>query len=86
MPIPIAVKALPDYQIWIRYDDGVQGEIDLSDLVGRGDFAAWSDPTFFRAVHLTSHGAIEWGNDIDLCPDALYLRLTASHLKSCSRS
>ena len=23
-----------------------------------------------------SHGAIEWGSEIDICPDAMYLRLT----------
>lgn len=31
---------------------------------------------FFNAVRLGSHGAIEWGADIDICPDAMYLRLT----------
>jgi hypothetical protein len=73
---PIAVKALANFRIWLRYDDGTEGEVDLSDLAGRGVFEAWSDPAFFNAVRLASHGAIEWGSDIDLCPDAMYLRLT----------
>jgi hypothetical protein len=43
MPTPVEVKALANYRIWLRYDDGVQGEVDPSDLAGRGVFKAWSD-------------------------------------------
>ena len=76
MARPIEVKALENFRIWIRYDDGTEGEVDLSDLAGRGVFKAWNDTTFFTSVRLASHGAIEWGSDIDICPDAMYLRLT----------
>jgi hypothetical protein len=76
MAQPIEVKALPNFRIWLRYDDDVEGEVDLSDLAGRGVFEAWNDAAFFNAVRLGSHGAIEWGSDIDICPDAMYLRLT----------
>ena len=76
MTRPVEVKPLPNCRIWLRYDDGTTGEVDLSDLVGRGVFKAWDDITFFNSVRLGSHGAIEWGADIDICPDAMYLRLT----------
>lgn len=42
----------------------------------RGVFKAWNDIAFFNAVRFGSHGAIEWGADIDICPDAMYLQLT----------
>jgi hypothetical protein len=76
MPKPVEVKALPHYRIWLRYDDGAQGEVDLSDIAGHGVFQAWTNPATFDAVKLGSHGAIEWSPDLDLCPDAMYLRLT----------
>jgi hypothetical protein len=76
MARPIDVKALPNFKIWLRYDDGTQGEVDLSDLAGRGVFEAWNDTIFFNSVRLTSRGEIAWGSDIDICPDAMYLRLT----------
>ena len=33
---PVEVKALPKYRLWIEYDDGVSGEVDLSDMAGKG--------------------------------------------------
>ena len=75
MTRPTEVKALGHFKIWLRYDDGIEGEVDLSDLAGRGVFKAWDDPEFFSSVQLALDGAIEWGVGIDLCPDAMYLRL-----------
>ena len=76
VPKPVEVKACERFRIWLRYDDGTEGEVDLSDVAGRGVFAAWNDPGFFDEVRLGVHGAIEWGTEIDICPDAMYLRLT----------
>jgi len=73
---PLAVKALPGYRLWLRYSDGAEGEVDLSDLARRGVFKAWEDKAFFEAVTIDEAGAVAWGEGIDLCPDALYLRLT----------
>lgn len=76
IPRPVEVKAREGFRIWLKYDDGTEGEVDLADVAGRGVFEAWNDPVFFQAVRLGSHGAIEWGSDLDICPDAMYLRLT----------
>lgn len=73
---PEEVRALEGYRLWLRYADGVEGEVDLSHLVGRGVFKAWQDRAFFEAVRIDEAGAIAWGEGIDLCPDALYLSLT----------
>ena len=81
MPRPVDVKALPSHHIWLRYDDGVEGEVDLSDLAGRGVFAVWSEAAVFNAVHISPRGGIEWSSDLDLCPDAMYLRLTGKRIE-----
>jgi len=72
----IDVKPLSGYRIWLRYTDGVTGEVDLSHLAGRGVFKVWADRKVFESVHVGQSGAIAWTEDIDLCPDALYMRLT----------
>ena len=74
---PTDVTALEEYRIWIRYSDGSAGELDLTHLAGRGVFSAWDNPRYFKGVHLGPAGAIAWGGDIELCPDALYMELTA---------
>lgn len=73
---PTQVQARAPHRIWLRYADGTEGEVDLSDLAGRGVFTAWSDPSLFAEVRIGPGGAICWGESIDVCPDALYLRLT----------
>ena len=71
-----AFRVLDDYRIWLRFDDGVEGTVDLSRLVGQGVFAAWSDYAFFRRAFLVGQGALTWPGELDLCPDALYLEVT----------
>jgi hypothetical protein len=68
-----SVQTRPEYRIWIRFTDGLEGEIDLSDLVGKGVFASWSDKRNFEAAFVdTETGTVAWPGGIDLAPDALY--------------
>ena len=62
--------------IWLRFSDGTTGEVDLSQLADRGVFQAWDKPGFFRRVHVASHGAVAWSDEIEICADALYMDLS----------
>ena len=73
---PVEVKAREGFRIWLRYSDETAGEVDLSYLAGRGVFQAWDDSLFFHEVCISQEGGIAWGEDIELCPDALYMQLT----------
>ena len=70
------IKVLPNYTVWVKYDDGVEGTVDLSHLVGKGVFSAWKDARVFAQVRIGDSGELRWNGTVDLCPDALYLRLT----------
>ncbi len=72
----LQVTALPDTRLHVCFTDGVQGEVDLSHLSGRGVFAAWDDINFFRQVTIGKEGELCWGDQIDLCPDTIYMQLT----------
>jgi hypothetical protein len=73
---PVEVTPLPGYKLHLRYADGVAGDVDLSHLVGQGVFALWNDPAAFAQAELGSGGEVRWSDDVDLCPDALYMEIT----------
>lgn len=73
---PVEVKALPGYRLRLKYADGVEGEVNLSHLVGRGVFRLWDDPGAFEDVSIGSSGEIRWGDQVDMCADSLYMQLT----------
>ena len=76
VPKLVEVKACEGYRIWVRFDDGVSGEVDLSHLAGKGVFKAWDDPEFFKGVYVAAGHAIAWSEEIDMCPDAAYMEVT----------
>jgi len=70
------ITVLQGYRLDVTFDDGVSGVVDLSNLVGKGVFAPWRDHAFFAQVRIGSSGEAAWGDQIDLCPDSLYLKAT----------
>lgn len=64
------------HRIFLRFENGVEGVIDLGEFADKGIFSAWLEPGAFGQVTVNESGALEWPSGIDLCPDALYLKLT----------
>jgi hypothetical protein len=66
-----------DYVIWLRFDDGVEGEADLSDFVFRWN-TDWVRPLhdveYFKNFKV-NEVTIEWPNRFDVDPGSLYLRV-----------
>ena len=77
MPKIVEVRALPKFKIWIKFQDGKAGTVDLSDLAGKGVFSKWKEPGFFESVSIDkeSHTAA-WPGGIDLSPESLYQDIT----------
>jgi hypothetical protein len=73
---PIEVKALENYKLWIKYADGEEGEVDLSHLAGKGVFSVWDDYAVFEKVYIGRYGEIAWSEEIDICPDNIYMEIT----------
>jgi hypothetical protein len=69
-------KPLPGFRLALQFDNCEGGVVDLTDFVGVGVFAAWEEPGVFERVSITAEGAVEWPGELDMCPDALYLRKT----------
>ena len=66
-----------DYTVWLRFDDGLEGEADLSDLVFRWStdwVAPLRDIAYFKRFRVSA-GSIEWPNRFDVAPESLHLRV-----------
>ena len=74
--IPVCQQA---GRLELQFEDGVSGTVDLSEAVGEGVFALWRDPLAFDQVRIGSSGELVWCDRIDLCPDALYLKVTGKN-------
>lgn len=62
-----------DYKLWLLFDDGVSGEVNLKELVGKGVFSAWKSVEFFNSVHIDKKtDTVAWGEDLDLDPYVLH--------------
>ena len=72
----INICVLEDYKLELTFDDGVSGIADLSGLAGKGIFSIWNDYDEFRKVQIAPTGEIAWNDQIDLCPDSLYMKIT----------
>ena len=70
----VEVKAVGDYRLMLRFEDGAEGEVDVSTVVPfEGVFAPLRDPKIFAAVRVDPElGTICWPNGADLDPDVLY--------------
>jgi len=70
------VEVLENYRLDLAFADGTRGIVDLSRLAGDGVFASWNDYNHFRKVRIGETGELIWPDNIDLCPDSLYLKVT----------
>ncbi|HMT01521.1 MAG TPA: DUF2442 domain-containing protein [Candidatus Absconditabacterales bacterium] len=72
------VKALPDYKLYLEFDDGVKGEIDMSSYVfGATVFSQLKNFDSFSSFSLNKTGsAIVWNDSADLDVMACYFKLS----------
>ena len=68
----VEVKTLPEYNLWIKFNNGEIRLFDFSSLLDKPAFVPLNDKALFNAVSL-DHGIPVWQNgDIDISPEYLY--------------
>ena len=66
-------KYLKDYVIWLRFNDGSEGEVDLKDELSGEIFEPLNDREFFKNFTLNHEWkTIAWPNGADFAPEFLY--------------
>jgi hypothetical protein len=76
MPRAVEVRVLKKYSIHVVFSDGVEGTVDLGHLAHKGVFQRWDTDDLFAQVHIDEYGAIAWNDEIDICPDSVWLQLS----------
>lgn len=78
----IEVKALSNYCLFLKFENGKEGIVDLSNLKGKGVFEAWNILDYFNSVSIDENsGTVSWFGEIDLDPDVLYSKLTNQNIE-----
>ena len=69
-----AVEALDGYRLHVCFIDGLEGEVDMAEMVHAPDagvFAVLVDQDLFAQVYVEL-GAVTWPGELDLAPDAMH--------------
>jgi hypothetical protein len=69
----VEARYLGGHRVWLRFDDGLEGEVDLADALRGPIFEPLKDPRRFAEfqVDLT----LTWSNGADLAPESLHERV-----------
>lgn len=83
----VLVKPLNDHRLFVRFEDGSEGEIDVLKLVPfSGVFAPLREKAAFDKVRVNRElGAIEWECGADLDPDVVYSIITGKPIPNYTR-
>lgn len=76
----VEVKPLGAHRLYLRFEDGVAGELDFAGrLRFEGVFAPLKDPAVFAQVRIHPElGTVTWPNGADLDPDVLHAELSGT--------
>ena len=76
----VDARYLGDYKVWLEFNDGRKGVVDLADELYGEEFESLRDRARFAEFQLDyGLATIAWANGVDFAPDYLYERLNAVH-------
>lgn len=72
----VEVRHVRNYTVWVKFEDGTSGEVDLSSSLRGPVFARLRDVEYFKQVRVDPEiGTIVWPNGADIAPETLYARV-----------
>jgi hypothetical protein len=71
----IEARYVSGYIVWLRFEDGTAGEIDLAEELHGPVFEPLRDQTYFAKLRVNADtGTVEWPNGADFAPEFLYAK------------
>ena len=74
-PKLVEIKTLTDYNISLRYSDGIAGTISLKSLSDTEVFSNWKTGTDFSKAFIPRENVIAWSDEMEVDAEGLYLEL-----------
>lgn len=72
----IAVRYVRDYVLWLKFEDGSEGEVDLATSLRGPVFQPLKNIAYFKQVRVNPElGTIVWPNGADIAPETLHHRI-----------
>ena len=72
----VEVKHVRDYVVWVKFEDGTEGKVDLSDELYGPVFEPLKDVGYVSRVAVDPElGTIAWPNGADVAPEFLYEKI-----------
>jgi len=72
MPDVVEVRYVRDYTVWIKFDDRIHGEVDISRSFKGPVFEPLRDHAYFKQIRVNPElGTIVWPNGADVAPETL---------------
>jgi hypothetical protein len=72
------MKCVSGFKVWLKFDDGTQGELDLKDELWGEVFEPLKEEAYFKGVRLDRElNTICWESGADFAPEFLYAKLRA---------
>jgi hypothetical protein len=73
------LKILDNYRVWLRFNDGAEGEVDFSSKLRTGVYVFWENYENFRKARVGEAGELHWNDQIDFGADSLWLKMTGQN-------
>jgi hypothetical protein len=78
----VEARPLGGSRVWLRFEDGLEGDLDLGPELYGEVFEPLRDPEFFACFEVDH--TLTWPNGADFAPEFLYERLTEARAgRSC---
>ena len=66
----VEARYVRDYTVWLRFNDGTSGEVDLADELDGPVFEPLRDVEAFKRFKIACH-TLSWDNGADFAPEFL---------------
>ena len=81
IPHVIEAKHLEAHRVWLRFNDGTCGEVDLCDELDGPVFEPLKDVVFFSQFLVRYH-TLSWQNGADFAPEFLREKLAQQNIQA----